>query len=131
MKKIACLLAVAFVLNASLHAQEKFSWKEMGDFHTVMSETFHPSEEGKLAPIKSRIQEMVDKAVAWQKSTVPEGYDKNAVKKSLKKLVDGAKELNKLIKAKAADDVITKKLSSLHDLFHQVMEKGEKEEHHQ
>jgi hypothetical protein len=130
MKKIACLLAVAFVLNASLKAQEKMSWKEMGDFHTVMSETFHPSEEGKLGPIKSRSQEMVDKAVAWQKSSVPAGYDKIAVKKSLKKLVDGAKELHTLITGKAADDIITKKLSELHDLFHQVMEKGKKEEHH-
>ena len=66
MKKIACLLAVAFVLNASIQAQEKMNWKEMSDFHTVMSETFHPSEEGKLGPIKSRSQEMVDKAIAWQ-----------------------------------------------------------------
>jgi hypothetical protein len=130
MKKIACLLVAAFVLTAAVQAQEKMSWKEMSDFHTVMSETFHPSEEGKLGPIKSRSQEMVDKAVAWQKSTVPEGYDKKTVKKSLKKLVAGSKELNKLIKENASDNVITEKLSGLHDIFHQVMEKGRKEEHH-
>ena len=89
------LLLIAFA-----QAQEKKSWKEMDDFHTVMSETFHPAEEGKLGPIKKRSQEMVDKAVAWQKSTAPEGYDKKAVKGSLKKLVQGTKELNKLVKAK-------------------------------
>ena len=124
MKKIACLLATAFVLIASVQGQKKEPWKEMSDFHTVMSETFHPAEEGKLGPIKSRSQEMVDKAVAWQKSTAPEGYDKNAVKKLLKKLVDGSKELNKLVKESAADNVLTEKLSGLHDVFHEIMEKA-------
>jgi hypothetical protein len=129
MKKIACLLVAGFVLMASSKAQEKMSWKEMSDFHTVMSETFHPAEEGKMGPIKSRSQEMLDKAIAWKNSAIPEGYDKKTVKKSLKKLVDGSKELHKLIKANAADNVIKEKLSGLHDIFHQVMEKGEKEEH--
>lgn len=124
MQKIACLLFTAFVLIASAQGQEKMAWKEMSDFHTVMSETFHPAEEGKLGPIKSRSQEMVDKAIAWQKSTAPEGYDQKAVKKSLKKLVDGSKELNKLIKGNAADNVLTEKLSGLHDIFHEIMEKA-------
>lgn len=129
MKKIPCLLVAAFVLIASVQGQKK-SWKEMNDFHTVMSETFHPAEEGKLGPIKSRSQEMVDKAVAWQKSTAPEGVDKKAVKKSLKKLVAGSKALNKLVKENAADSVLTEKLSGLHDIFHEIMEKSEHGEHH-
>ena len=97
----------------------------MNEFHTVMSETFHPAEEGKLGPIKSRSQEMVDKAIAWQKSTVPKDLDKKAVKKSLKKLVNEAKELNKLVKENAADNILTEKLSGLHDIFHEIMEKSE------
>jgi hypothetical protein len=130
MKKIACLLVAAFLLTASVQGQKKEPWKEMKDFHTVMSETFHPAEEGKLGPIKSRSQEMVDKAIAWKKSTAPEGYDQKAVKKSLKKLVAGSKELNKLVKENAADKVLTEKLSGLHDIFHEIMEKSEKEGHH-
>jgi len=127
MKRFACLLIASFVLIAVAGAQEKKEstggWKEMNDFHTVMSETFHPSEEGHLDPIKKRSQEMVDKAVAWQKSTAPEGYDKKKVDASLKKLVQGTKELNALIKAKSSDKAIKDKLSSLHDTFHEIMEK--------
>jgi len=130
MKKFACLLVASFVMIAFSKAQEKKTWKEMNEFHTVMSETFHPAEEGHLDPIKKRSQEMMDKAVAWQKSTAPEGYDKTKVDVSLKKLVQGAKELNNLVKAKSSDKVLTDKLSGLHDIFHEIMEKCRKDEHH-
>jgi len=130
MKKIACLFVAVFAVIAFTHAQEKKGWKEMDDFHTVMGATFHPAEEGHLDPIKKRSQEMADKAVAWQKSTAPEGYDKEKVEASLKKLVQGTKELNKLVKSKSSDKVLKEKLSGLHDIFHDIMEKCEKGEHH-
>jgi hypothetical protein len=130
MKKMACLFLACFSAIAFIQAQEKSGWKQMNEFHTVMSETFHPAEEGHLDPIKKRSQEMVDKAVAWQQSTAPEGYDKKKVDASLKKLVQGTKELNSLVKAKSPDKIITAKLSSLHDIFHEIMEKCEKGEHH-
>lgn len=123
------LLTTAFIVSSKSQAQEKAKWKEMEDFHSVMSATFHPSEEGKLDPIKKKSQEMVDKAVAWQQSTAPAGYDKNVVKPSLKRLVKGSKELNKLVKNNAADNVLKEKLSALHDVFHEIMEKCEKEDH--
>jgi hypothetical protein len=128
MKKFACLFIASFAIIAFAQGQEK-KWKEMEDFHTVMSETFHPAEEGHLDPIKKRIQEMVDKAVAWEKSTAPEGFEKGKVAESLKKLVKGTKELNKLVKAKSSDKVLTDKLSGLHDIFHEIMEKSEKGHH--
>jgi hypothetical protein len=130
MKKFACLFITAFTLVISARSQEKKTWKEMEDFHTVMSQTFHPAEEGHLDPIKNRSQEMVDKAVAWQKSTAPEGYDKKKVEASLKKLVKGVKELNTLIKAKTADKTVKEKLSGLHTIFHEIMEKCGSEDHH-
>jgi hypothetical protein len=129
MRKLTCLLLTAFLFVAAVNAQSK-KWKEMDEFHTIMSETFHPAEEGKLEPIKSRSPEMVDKAMAWVRSTAPEGYDKKAVNVSLKELLRGAKELNGLVKANATDKAITDKLSSLHDTFHTIMEKCEKEKHH-
>ena len=131
MKKFACLLIACFTLVALTHAQDnKKSWKAMDEFHTVMSQTFHPAEDGDLAPIKKRSQEMVDKAVAWQNSTAPEGFDKQKVDESLKKLVKGTKDLQKLVKSKSTDKVLTEKLSGLHDIFHEIMEKCEKDEHH-
>jgi hypothetical protein len=130
MKKIATFFIASFILIGFTRGQEKKSWKEMNEFHTVMSETFHPAEEGKLDPIKKRSQEMVEKAVAWQKSTAPEGYDKEKVTASLDKLVKGAKELNQLVKVKSSNKVLTDKLSGLHEIFHEIMEKCRKEEQH-
>lgn len=129
MKKIACLLVTGLLLITSINAQTK-KWKELDEFHTVMSETFHPAEEGKLGPIKSRSQEMVDKAMAWMRSKAPEGFDKKAINVSLKQLLKGTKELNGLVKANATDKEITDKLTAVHDLFHQIEEKCEKKESH-
>lgn len=132
MKKILLLafaaLALGFANNTQAQTKEK--WKELDAFHEVMSKTFHPAEEGKLEPIKSRSQEMVDKAIAWKNSTAPAGYDKNAVLKNLKKLVKGAKEVNKLVQKNAVDAEIKEELTELHDVFHEIVEKCEKEEHH-
>ena len=131
MKKMLFIAAlVVFVFAGSVQAQEKPKWNELEAFHEVMSKTFHPAEEGKLEPIRSRSQEMVDKAVAWNSSSAPAGYDKNAVKKNLKKLVTGAKAINKLVQNKATDNEIKEQLSSLHDVFHEIVEKCEKEDHH-
>lgn len=127
MKKLFSALFVMFAMVTAVQAQEKKAqWKEMHDFHGVMGSTFHPAEDGNLQPIRTRSQEMVDKAEAWQKSDAPEGYNKKAVKGTLKKLVAGAKEIDKLVKANATDKELTDKLTALHDVFHEIMEKCRK-----
>ena len=40
-------------------AQEKAKWKEMEDFHTVMSTTFHPAEEDNLQPLKEKAGDLL------------------------------------------------------------------------
>lgn len=129
MKNILSLLMVfaAVAVAKPVHAQQKAKWNEMETFHDVMAKTFHPAEEGKLEPIRSRSQEMVEKAIAWKNSTAPKGYDQDAVKETLKKLVKGAKDVNKLVQKNASDKEIKEELSKLHDVFHEIMEKCEKE----
>ena len=108
-KIFVLLLAVTAVLFVKpVTAQGKAKWNEMEAFHEVMSKTFHPSEEGKLEPIRTRSQEMADKAKAWKSSSAPQGYNKKAVKKSLNALVKGANEINSLVKSRAADDILKK-----------------------
>ena len=123
MKKIMTLfLAICVVAGINAAKAQKVKWNEMEDFHTVMSQTFHPAEEGKLEPIKTRSGEMLDKAKTWRKSDAPAGYDKTAVKSLLKDLVKGSKELDKMVKANESDARLTEKLSKLHDVFHEIME---------
>ena len=131
MKKLLPLLLIctAVVVAKPVHAQ-KAKWQELDAFHEVMSQTFHPAEEDKLEPIRSRSSEMLEKAIAWKNSAAPEGYDKNAVKENLVKLVKGAKELNKMVKKNASDNELKGELSELHDVFHEIVEKCVKGKHH-
>lgn len=132
MKKLAPLAFALIALCSSVftQAQSQAKWKEMDVFHDIMGATFHPAEDGNLQPIRTRNKEMLEKAVAWKKAAVPQGYDQAAVSASLKKLVKGAKEIDKLVKANATDKELTDKLSALHDVFHEIMEKCRKEDHH-
>ena len=131
MKKFLPLLMIFTALAVAKpgYAQQKAKWQELDAFHDVMSKTFHPAEEGKLEPIRSRSAEMVEKAIAWKNSTAPEGYDKSAVLKNLKKLVNGAKEINKMVKKNVSDKELKEELSELHDVFHEIVEKCEKGYH--
>lgn len=131
MKKMLAMLTMV-LLSAGAFAQTKpMDWAELKDYHSVMSATFHPAEEGKLEPIKSRSGEMVEKAVALQKSTPPADFDKKEIKKQVNKLVKGSKGVDKLVKKNAADADITKSLTSLHDVFHEIVGlcSGEHEDH--
>lgn len=125
MKKIFSLLIVVATLSTSSFAQEKKPWKEMETFHDIMGATFHPAEEGKFEPIKTRSREMVEKAIAWKKSKAPEGYDKKGVVKNLKKLVKGAKEINRMIQKNTPDVDLKEELTELHTVFHEIVEKCE------
>lgn len=123
MKKLLSFILMLGLMAgfSSVQAQKKL-WKEMEDFHKVMGATFHAAEDGNLQPIRTRSQEMVDKAVAWQKSPVPEGYDKKKVKKQLKNLVKGSRQLHKMVTGNATDKEITDKLTKLHDVFHEIVD---------
>ncbi len=124
MKKIIQLLSVTLLLLTTFitKAQNKVDWKEKTEFHTVMSETFHPLEEGNYAPIKARSKELLDKAIAWKKSGIPSDFKQvKGIKTSLKKLVAGAKSLHQQVSNKGSEDVIKKELTALHDVFHTIV----------
>ncbi|MCB9320264.1 MAG: hypothetical protein H6570_13355 [Lewinellaceae bacterium] len=95
-------------------------WPALDEFHGVMSQTFHPAEEGNLEPIKTRSSEMITKAKALAKSTVPAAFASPAITMATKKLVKGSKSLDKLVK-KGNDEAITASLVGLHDVFHEIV----------
>ncbi len=105
-------------------------WKELKEFHVVMSQTFHPSEQGSLEPIKKRSSEMAEKANILAKSTIPQEYNTPKIKTAVKKLQKGSKELDAFIKnSKASDEAIKQKLSTLHDVFHEIVGLCKNENH--
>ena len=95
MKTIALAFIALITLTAnSVMAQSKMQdWKELKEFHKVMSQTFHPSEEGNLEPIKSRIGEMVQKADALKASAIPADFNNKKVKKAVAQLAKDSKKI--------------------------------------
>lgn len=105
-------------------------WPALKDFHKVMSQTFHPSEEGDLKPIKARSAEMVAKADALAKSIIPTEFNKKEVVAAVQQLKADSKKLDKLVKSKKSDKEITEALAKLHDVFHEIIGLCTNEEHH-
>lgn len=128
--KMSLLVTLAVFVTSAVSAQFKLAqWPALKTFHGVMSETFHPSEEGKLEPIKTRSTEMYEKAVAVSKSAIPDELKaKKGIKEAVVDLVKGTKELDALIKAKSSDEVVKTKLAGLHDTFHKIIETCNKED---
>jgi hypothetical protein len=125
MKKI--ILAIVVVLFTTLSfAQTKANWKEMHDFHAVMSKTFHPAEENNMQPLKESAAELTLKAKNWQSSTVPEGYDGEIAKPILAKLVKQCAAIETAVKKKKKDAELKKMITEAHDIFHELMEKCRK-----
>lgn len=115
------IIAVLCIICQLAFAQKK-EWKELDSFHDVMSATFHPAEEGNLKPLQQKSFQLLEKAKQWKAAAVPVGYDAASLKPLLKKLVNEADEINKLVKRKAADNVLKDKITAMHTTFHQIVE---------
>lgn len=87
-KSIVMICAVVFIHLAGF-AQSINDWAELKQFHGVMSQTFHPAEEGNLKPIKERSAELLQKATALKQSKVPAAFDKPEIKKAVADLEKG------------------------------------------
>jgi superoxide dismutase len=108
------------LVNPLLLTIEKETWTTLNTFHEVMAETFHPSEEGNLKPIRERSGEFLEKAKALQNGKIPASFNTPEIKKSIDDLVKGATALNQMVIKNANDKSITKKLGELHDVFHTI-----------
>lgn len=120
--KIKILAILAFILTAgSVSAQSMDKWPALKEFHGVMSQTFHPAEEGNLEPVKTRSEELMNKAAALLKSDVPADFRTPAILASAEKLQIKTKALHKMVVAKASDAEITKSLTEAHNIFHEIV----------
>ena len=133
MRKLIVLLLAFTVTCAVAQEKKKGEWKELKEFHSIMSKTFHPSEEGNLQPLKDQASVLTAKAKVWAATKVPAGYDKALTPQVLKELVDKCEEIEYNIKKKVSDDELKALIAEAHEIFHKVVEKcrmPEKDEHH-
>ncbi|MEO8761747.1 MAG: hypothetical protein ABI388_09900 [Bacteroidia bacterium] len=120
-KKLALAILAIFTIQATV--AQKSEWKELKDFHGVMSKTFHPAEEGNLQPLKDNSTDLVAKSKTWQASAIPTDYKKEETQKVLINLVAKCEEVDKAVKAKKSDADLKKLINEAHEIFHQLVEK--------
>jgi hypothetical protein len=123
MKHLKTFLVLALIVVAnSVSAQSTFDkWPAIKEFHEVMSQTFHPAEEGNLAPIKARSEEMMNKAAMLLKLDIPTEFRTDAILASAERLQLKSKALHKLVKSNGTDAAIVKSITDLHDTFHEIV----------
>ena len=123
MKHLKAFLVLALIVVAnSVSAQSTFEkWPDLKEFHEVISQTFHPAEEGNLAPIKARSEEMMNKAAILLKSDIPAEFRTNAILASAERLQLKSKALHKLVTSNGSDAAILKSITDLHDTFHEIV----------
>ncbi|MES2588774.1 MAG: superoxide dismutase [Bacteroidota bacterium] len=99
------------------------SWKAIKEFHKVMSETFHPAENGDLDPIKARSSELMLSALNLKSSNIPKSIDTPEMKALIDDLIKQSNSLHKMVKKKMKDAVIKAKLFEVHETFHKIQGK--------
>ncbi len=121
MKKLSLVVLALFLFSAAKVSFAGEKWAELEAFHKVMSQTFHPAEEGNYQPIKDRIGEMVSAASSLVANPVPAEYNKPEILAAAQKLETDSKALETKIKAGATDQEIFTDLNALHDTFHTIV----------
>ena len=124
MKKIIGLTLASILISVSAtfgQASKKVNWAEMKAFHSFISTTFHPVEEGNFAPLKQKADSLEITAKQWQSSTIPSNYKPAETKEALAKLVTKTSQLNKAVKANESDDNLKKLITETHDIFHHIV----------
>lgn len=123
MKHVKAFLffAVLFAANTLTAQSVTEKWPVMKEFHDVMSQTFHPAEEGNLAPIKARSEEMMTKAAAILKSDIPKEFRTEPILAAAEQLQIKSKNLHNMVITNAPDAAIVKLMADLHNSFHRIV----------
>jgi len=128
MKYIKALLVIVtfFAFNCVSAQSITEKWKQMHDYHELLSKTFHPAEEGNFEPIKKASEDLVLKAEALDFKTMPEDLRTNKVEETIALLKKQTKTVNDLVQRKAPNAEIMRAFENLHDIFHRIVEICEK-----
>lgn len=111
------------LISTGIQAQSIFEkWPALDAYHEVMSATFHPSEQGNLAPLKSRSGELKSKSAMLAKSEIPDEFNNPMISAAVKELKKESKLLDKQVKGKKLSDTeLTHSMAALHDVFHKIV----------
>jgi hypothetical protein len=96
-------------------------WEDAKEaFHTVMAGTFHPAEEGDLAPLKEKYDQLADVSSKWAKLPMPANEEGKGLDKLLNKLSDESTAIGKVVQG-GNDEDMKNAIFALHDVFHEIV----------
>lgn len=122
MKKPFTLIIAALLFAMSSFGQSALdNWPEMKAYHTVLSQTFHPAEEGDLKPIRKRSHELLADIKLVNASPLPAEVDNEDMRKLLKKLQKENDKLNAFVVREEQSATVMKQLTIVHDIFHEIL----------
>ena len=123
MKFIKSIFAFATIFAVNSVAAQSLTekWPQIKAYHEIMSKTFHPAEEGNLEPIRKDAESLLEKANALTVENMPAEFRSPKLNETLIVLKKETKVVTELVKQKASDNEITKALTKLHDIFHQIV----------
>lgn len=121
MKKQLMIIAMLAMVSVTFAQTAKPSWAEMKTFHSFMSSTFHPAEEGDFAPLKTKADSLLIVAKLWEASSIPSDFKPAETKAALAKLVNKCQAIKKAVATKQADERLKKLITEAHDIFHTIV----------
>ena len=98
------------------------SWPKIKEYYEILAKVFHASEKGKLEPIKSNSEILVEKAEELSIEDMPAEYRNPKTIETLHTLNKQTKLVNNLVKKQADDSEIKLALTKLHDIFYSIVE---------
>lgn len=114
-------VSICFLYSVSFAQGKLANWPEMQAFHDVLSHTFHPAEEGDMAPIRKRSHELLSDAKKVSLSPFPPQYDNEKMHKALKRLERESDKLNACCVRQEQNSVVMKQLKVVHEIFHEIV----------
>lgn len=124
MKKLHSIFTViALFAVCTLSAQSiTDKWKQLHDYHELLSKTFHPAEEGNFTAIKNSSAELLLKAEALDVATMPQDLRTPKIDETIAVLKKQTKMVDELVQKKAPNPELMRAFENLHDVFHRIVE---------
>ncbi|MBL0055655.1 MAG: hypothetical protein IPP31_05560 [Chitinophagaceae bacterium] len=120
-KIIVLLFTVLAMITITIAQTTKKTWPEMKTFHSFMSSTFHPSEDGDLVPLKAKADSLLIAAQSWKASAIPSDFKPEETRAALDKLVKQCQAIRNAVSQKSPDDKLKKMIKEAHDTFHTIV----------
>lgn len=129
MKKCILIMVAALIATISFSQNKTTTWKQLDDFHELVTPVFHTFEKGNYHAAKDSAGLVLERAKKWQAAPIPTELDSKIYKPLLDRLVLECSLVYSTVQAKKPDDELKPLLRKAHNTFHEILGKYTKPTH--